>query len=43
MSEAARSLSHPHAVEEIAEMVRKLAGPEENPLNADTERGLKKQ
>jgi UDP-N-acetylglucosamine--N-acetylmuramyl-(pentapeptide) pyrophosphoryl-undecaprenol N-acetylglucosamine transferase len=28
MSEAAKSLAHPKAVEEIAEMVRKLAGPD---------------
>jgi UDP-N-acetylglucosamine--N-acetylmuramyl-(pentapeptide) pyrophosphoryl-undecaprenol N-acetylglucosamine transferase len=28
MSEAAKSLAHPKAVEEIAEMVRKLADPE---------------
>jgi UDP-N-acetylglucosamine--N-acetylmuramyl-(pentapeptide) pyrophosphoryl-undecaprenol N-acetylglucosamine transferase len=28
MSEAARSLAHPKAVEEIAEMVKRLAGPE---------------
>jgi UDP-N-acetylglucosamine:LPS N-acetylglucosamine transferase len=31
MSEAARSLAHPKAVEEIAEMVRRLAAHELNP------------
>jgi UDP-N-acetylglucosamine--N-acetylmuramyl-(pentapeptide) pyrophosphoryl-undecaprenol N-acetylglucosamine transferase len=30
MSEAARSLAHPKAVEEIAEMVRKLANPDQS-------------